>query len=70
MSEWIDCSKELPPCDNYYDVDDGEEDIFKRFIYIHCFYDGYGFKFAGETIYPKFWRHSKRNTVKKYGKTR
>ena len=60
--EWIETSKELPPCDGKYEVTNtynGNSDI--------AFYDGYGFEFDGHYVKPKYWKNW-RPKEKKYGK--
>ena len=60
--DWIECSKELPPCDGYYEATD-ENKLFTGIV----FYDGWAF--LSKNIYrnPFYWKHT-RFIEKKYGK--
>jgi len=62
MTEWIDTSKELPPCDGKYQV----TNTFNTWVEVFE-YDGYGFK-DDQGIYqnPRYWKTFKK-LEKRYG---
>ncbi len=53
MDEWIDCEKELPPCDGIYAVTNNPNTLFDL-SYLE--YDGYGFKHNGHYVIPDYWK--------------
>jgi hypothetical protein len=61
---WIECSKELPPCDGIYNITNGANDPYGG---VGVIYDGFGFIFEGIYRHPKFWRY-RDQLNKKYGK--
>jgi hypothetical protein len=62
-NNWINCDKELPPCDGKYHI----TNLPKTQIWATVEYDGYGFISLNHYITPQFWRHPK-SLEKKYGK--
>ena len=62
LNQWIECEKELPSEDGYFEV--------RNETQIHSVimeYDGYGFKFNNIYHQPDFWRKLKERN-KRYGK--
>lgn len=59
--EWIESSKELPPCDGSYEITntplwENDKDWTQRHPIATSYYDGYGFSYGGIYREPSFWR--------------
>ena len=69
-SQWIESSKELPPCDGSYEITNNptlDEDWTQRLPISICWYDGLGFSYGGVYREPKYWRKWEPRE-KRYGK--
>lgn len=69
--DWIDVSKELPPCDGTYEITNHpefEEDPIRREVTGTAYYDGWGFQYLGVYRNPGYWRKIAPKLSKKYGK--
>ena len=56
MSEWIDCEKELPPCDGWYEICDSNATSQYDYYIGQALYDGIGFIVKNSYREPKYWR--------------
>lgn len=68
--EWIEVTKELPPCDGTYEITNNpqlENDWINRYPTGTAYYNGYGFEYLGIYRSPKYWRKYEFKE-KKYGK--
>jgi len=65
MSDWIDCSKELPPRDGHYCV--SNHYVAPEWDFGVCEYDGIGFKYNNIYRPVTFWKYCE-PINKKYGK--
>lgn len=67
---WIECEKELPPNDGFYEVTnhpDKQNDFLKHEMTAAAYYDGHGFTYLGVYRTPKYWKKYQ-FLEKKYGK--